>query len=109
MQARHFTRMAPDDRTQRSLQVAFCLQPVIDIVAAFSAAFLVAFEGATGDSAVGHGYRRSIWPSGRHGQDLLGSSSIWFVHDDFWAFHGRRSDRTHFTDESPGRTVLRQK
>ena len=98
-----------DVEPHRISQFAFCLQPIIDIVAAFSAAFLVAFEGATGDIAVGHGCRQSIWHNGRHGYDFRASSSIWLLHDVFYIFQGPRCDRTDFAGKSTGRTVLRQK
>ena len=41
-----------DVEPHRISKVAFCLQPVIEIVSVFSVALLVEFVGATGDIAV---------------------------------------------------------
>src|SRR5713226_4028733 len=95
--------------TDRATEFSFCPQPVINIVTVFAGTCNVEVVGATGDVAVGHGRWQSIWHNGRHGHDFRGSSSIWFVHDDFYLLQGRRSDRTDFAGKSLRRTVLRQK
>jgi hypothetical protein len=56
------------------------LEPILDdVVSVFAPTLYKEFVGALGDIAVGHHCCQSVW----HYDDVVGSSSLWFFHDDF--------------------------